>query len=395
MNPPAGAGWPAPALALLLTLSLAVQWLGLLVPFTLVQTWLADTVQPLFATETFLWPRYSPLLRQFGYLTQAHFQFAWWRAGPDRLALALIGAALLVGAGLLTRHLGSQTDSPDLRTPWSYGVALGLITLVLLLRYQVPLSGETIAATAAQITAHESPDDAILHLRADESAPFANLYHGRLPVYGPLPTGSLDSTNEAWLARWEAQYRRIWIVPDSMSPDQSGWERALRSRAFLLWEESVAGQRMALYAFPTAQPLTETGVGVEFGNPPWARLNGYGYTGEAHPGGELLVTLAWESLRPVAENYHVFVHLLDEAGTKVAQRDGQPLLWLRPTSTWQPGESIQDRYGMLLDEALPPGRYYIHIGLYDAATGERQPASAGPGDAVELGPIVVEPVETR
>ncbi|MCB0160617.1 MAG: hypothetical protein KDD83_20940, partial [Caldilineaceae bacterium] len=96
------------------------------------------------------------------------------------------------------------------------------------------------------------------------------------------------------------------------------------------------------------------------------------------------------SLQPVDYDYQVFVHLLDAQGHKVAQRDGQPVQWLRPTSTWQPGEEISDRYGILLSADIVPGTYTVAVGLYDPVTGQRLPVSAGPQDfAIEIGPIAV------
>jgi hypothetical protein len=104
------------------------------------------------------------------------------------------------------------------------------------------------------------------------------------------------------------------------------------------------------------------------------------------------VTLLWQSLAQVEENYQVFVHLLDAEGNKIAQADGQPVQWLRPTSTWQPGERIADRYGLLLPDTLPGGEYSIVVGLYHPVTGQRLPVSAGPSSyAIALGPISVRP----
>jgi hypothetical protein len=163
------------------------------------------------------------------------------------------------------------------------------------------------------------------------------------------------------------------------------------------------GQRLALYAFAENQALTETGIGTVFGDPArvnegiteengWIRLQGYAMTPETHPGQELLLALHWESLRPVDYNYQVFVHLLDVNDEKLAQRDGQPVLWLRPTSTWQPGEEIVDRYALLLPDDLPVGSYTIAVGLYDPVSGLRLPVSAGSGDyAIRLGPVLVTP----
>jgi hypothetical protein len=66
--------------------------------------------------------------------------------------------------------------------------------------------------------------------------------------------------------------------------------------------------------------------------------------------------------------------------------------WLRPISSWQPGEEILDHYGFLLPSDAIPGNYHIAVGLYDPVTGQRLPVSAGAGDfATELGPIQVKP----
>ncbi len=120
-------------------------------------------------------------------------------------------------------------------------------------------------------------------------------------------------------------------------------------------------------------------------------MNGYALTPTATPGGQVLLTLLWQSLQPVTTDYQVFVHLLDAQGNKLLQRDGQPVVWLRPTSTWQPGEIIADRYGLLLPATMPAGRYTLAVGLYDPVTGQRLAVSAGPASyAIELGPVQVQ-----
>ena len=212
--------------------------------------------------------------------------------------------------------------------------------------------------------------------------------------------------DQAWLRQLQNEYVRLWIVPDSSLPEKSGWERALRFDDFLLIDTRMSepdGQRLALYALTNAQLLPETGVGTIFGDPAliesgvnedngWIRLQGYALTPDTYPGGELLLALRWESLDSVDDNYHVFVHLLNSNNDKLAQRDGQPVQWMRPTSTWQPGEELVDRYGLLLPADLPIGSYTIAVGLYNPESGQRLPVSAGPRDyAIELGPILVTP----
>ena len=149
-----------------------------------------------------------------------------------------------------------------------------------------------------------------------------------------------------------------------------------------------------------AYDMQRTGIATIFGDPNagvpvtpengWIQLDSTAVTSQVSAGGELLLTLFWRSLQPVDDDYHVFVHLLNQSNEKIAQRDGQPVQWMRPTSTWQAGEQIVDHYGMRLPDDLPPGRYRVDVGLYDPVSGQRLPISAGPQDyAIEVGPIEV------
>jgi hypothetical protein len=390
--------------------SVAVQWLGLLVPFSLVQDSLAANVQPLFAPQTFTELRYSPLLLQWQFITPQHIHFAWWQAGAAQntvnwLAVAMPLVGVLAGLVLLVQLLRSlQPDDRDDRTRnWLYGAALFAITVAVLTYAQATLGNAEIDAATARIAAGERRGDAVLNLRPDQSQALANNYRGNLPVYGFFNRDNLAEDETAWLQRLRARYNRLWVLPDGTSPERSGWERALRGDDFLLINDRVSGagnQRLGLFALSPAQDLVEAGLGTVFGDPAapppvteangWFRLDGYAVTAETRPGDAILLTLAWQSLAAVEENYQVFVHLLDDRGNKIAQADGQPVQWLRPTSTWQRGERIADRYGLLLPQTLPSGEYVIAVGLYHPVTGQRLPVSAGPSSfAIELGPVLV------
>jgi hypothetical protein len=85
----------------------------------------------------------------------------------------------------------------------------------------------------------------------------------------------------------------------------------------------------------------------------------------------LTLTLTWQAVEPVAEDYTVFVHALAEGDTKVAQRDTRPCDGECPTNTWRPGEIIEDRYQLTLPAGAPPGPYRLAVGLYLLDTGER------------------------
>lgn len=101
------------------------------------------------------------------------------------------------------------------------------------------------------------------------------------------------------------------------------------------------------------------------------------------PGGKLPVILTWQGLAEMNEDYTVFVQVLDAADRIVGQMDAWPVQGTRPTSTWQPGDTIIDPYNVQLSPDLPPGDYRLHVGLYLLATGQRLSVLDSMGNAVD------------
>ena len=83
------------------------------------------------------------------------------------------------------------------------------------------------------------------------------------------------------------------------------------------------------------------------------------------------LTLYWEPLAAIHQDYVVFVHLLDAGGETLAQADAPPTGGVYPTSWWAPGEVIADRRTF----AVPENTAAIRLGLYLLDTGERLPVS--------------------
>ncbi len=350
---------------------------------------------------------------QWQFLTPENIHLAWWRTGQVAGTFSWFTflapvVGIIIGVFLILRLLcrpdsADDTAAVDSSPNWLYGVSLLLIVLLVLAYHKPYLSDDDNRAIAGRIYAQEQSGDAVLHLIPQETQQFANAYHGRLPGYGLFARETLEPTDADLLSHLRRSNRRLWVVPDATSPERSGWESVLRSNEFLLMDSRPTGEdgdRMALYALSDAYSLAQVGLGTIFGDPNqpgpvaadngWIQLEGYALTEQVTPGSEVLVLLAWRSLQAVDYDYHVFVHLLNSDGDKVAQRDGQPVQWTRPTSTWTPETEIIDRYGMLLPVSLPVGDYTIAVGLYDPVNGQRLPISAGPGDyAVELGPVQV------
>ncbi|HID63843.1 MAG TPA: phospholipid carrier-dependent glycosyltransferase [Anaerolineae bacterium] len=110
------------------------------------------------------------------------------------------------------------------------------------------------------------------------------------------------------------------------------------------------------------------------------------------PGGQVYLTLYWQALDKIDDDYTVFTHLLDSEGRLQAQKDNPPVHGLLPTSAWEVGEIIQDRYIIPLPPDLPPGDYQIEVGMYQLETGQRLEVRGEPegeGDRILLGEVEV------
>lgn len=103
-----------------------------------------------------------------------------------------------------------------------------------------------------------------------------------------------------------------------------------------------------------------------------ARLVGYDLIGTTlAPGATLGVTLTWQALQETANDYKVFVHLLDASGRLVAGKDAVPADWTRPTTGWVEGEYVVDPHTLELPAGLGQGDYQIEVGMYDAGSNVR------------------------
>jgi 4-amino-4-deoxy-L-arabinose transferase-like glycosyltransferase len=110
-------------------------------------------------------------------------------------------------------------------------------------------------------------------------------------------------------------------------------------------------------------------------------LLGYGLSAaDLHPGDVLELSLRWQGLTHILQNYSVFVHLVDAEGRMWAQHDGVPQRELHPTTHWVEGEIISDPRELLLPQDLPHGRYRLQTGMYLPQTMEHLPVFRDDGD---------------
>ncbi|MCC6604612.1 MAG: DUF2723 domain-containing protein [Anaerolineae bacterium] len=127
---------------------------------------------------------------------------------------------------------------------------------------------------------------------------------------------------------------------------------------------------------------------------PWSPENQL----SAQPGDIINVTLEWAALAKAEESYTVFVHLIDGNNVPYVFLDYTPLGGSAPTHLWipkwLPGQHYTDPYRLPIPQDLPPGTYYIEVGLYEMVSGRRLHIADLDGnlngDRYILGPILVQ-----
>jgi hypothetical protein len=181
----------------------------------------------------------------------------------------------------------------------------------------------------------------------------------------------------------------LWGETES-DPDQL-IERALSTQAYKAGETWITTVHLAWYGTGPIASEPDQPLEAHFGE--GIRLVGSELPDTAWTPGDIIpLTLFWETEETPEERLKVFVHLIDGAGTLIAQTDGEPGAGFAPTATWQPGDTIVDRYGVQLPAELAPGRYTLLTGMY-RFSGERLSITMqgkAAGDALPLYDITVQ-----
>ena len=168
------------------------------------------------------------------------------------------------------------------------------------------------------------------------------------------------------------------------------------------WQGRLQGQHLTLasiyvldrprqFNLPTVTHTIRATVGRR------ARLVGYDLDlSQAHPGGQVLLTLYWQAGGPMVRPFKVFSHLIDTNEVIWAQHDAPPGGGCCPANTWVEGEVIVDEHPIPLGADLVPGAFQLAVGMYDEETASRLPAydAAGnqlPYDRVQIGVVPVKP----
>jgi hypothetical protein len=103
-------------------------------------------------------------------------------------------------------------------------------------------------------------------------------------------------------------------------------------------------------------------VAANFANQ--VKLLGYDLAANrAGPGGAIPLTLYWQGLAWMGDDYTVFTKLLAADGSSHGGRDRRPQEGYS-TLYWAPGEVVVDPFGVPVAKDTPNGVYYLNVGLY-------------------------------
>jgi hypothetical protein len=96
-------------------------------------------------------------------------------------------------------------------------------------------------------------------------------------------------------------------------------------------------------------------------------------------GQTITVETIWNGRQPSDQSYTLFLHLVDENKTLVAQFDGLPRGGEWPTTCWQPGQTFADAYSLAIPENALPGICRLQMGFYTWPSLERLPLTQPTG----------------
>jgi len=116
-----------------------------------------------------------------------------------------------------------------------------------------------------------------------------------------------------------------------------------------------------------------------------------GYDAPDTIGLTLPLTLYWQGVAAMEEDYTVFVHVFDEDGNLLGQDDSQPVGGHYPTTLWEEGRIVEDTHFANISVVVSPGHHRLRIvvGMYLLETMERLSVFAADGSRVRHDEIAI------
>ncbi len=207
-------------------------------------------------------------------------------------------------------------------------------------------------------------DDAVILNAPGQIDVFSQYDHGEAAIY-PLPnTRPLDEqATIANLAQILDAHSRIYAIYwATEQSDPTGLvETYLAEHGFKAWDNWIGNLRFVAYSAEPPPEPTQLVWPVQFGEA--ITLDAVGFdVATLQPGDIARVLLRWTTNTPIEKDYKITLQLLNNANQVVSQVDSEPVGSQRPTSTWQPFESIDDPYGLSRSFGYASGRLHSHPG---------------------------------
>ena len=119
-----------------------------------------------------------------------------------------------------------------------------------------------------------------------------------------------------------------------------------------------------------------------------------------NPGQSAHVSLYWQTTARPDRDYLVSTYLVDEGGKAWPQSSRQALDGDYPTSLWEAGQVVRDRFDLVVDPEIPRAVYELRVGLYDEEAQSYLPvvvSSEGdvPSESISLGQVLVRSHERQ
>jgi len=312
---------------------------------------------------------------------------------PAFIALASIGITILVD-GTKTRYCRWASIGLAI----TLALPLASIGSLLQLYSDPSLARPDVRSVVQYIEAAEQPTDAILLIGGHQAPAFNHYYRGSATVI-PLPPDLLPAAQSPLDARVLAQLKsiaqdhsRVWLVQ---------WQSAISDPTNVVADTLVATSKrinvgknfhdMSVLWFDVTGAQIDDApqhrVDVAFAEP--LRAVGYNVDSRRIPiDTPLRFGLYLEAGQPITRNYQIFAHLVAADGTLVAQDDHIAGADSYPTSLWQPGNLLYNRFELQPPMGTAPGEYRVIVGLYD----ERGRLPVGDGrDYLDLFDVTITP----
>jgi hypothetical protein len=142
-------------------------------------------------------------------------------------------------------------------------------------------------------------------------------------------------------------------------------------------DDSEAELTFKIFDHPTiwifkrwSAPSVEPSIVSELAFANKVRLLGCDWDAErTDSGNELNLTLYWQAMLPIDEDYEILLKVVNGAYKVWGQQEGHPVRGVFPTYTWREGQIIKDQREIEILPGTPPGVYHIEVILYDLHNG--------------------------